>query len=69
MPRRSIWVLLVWTYSELTGLLCLRMPVENIATVHEMDDELVACYALLVFWQPELYKLEESLPSFWSFHS
>jgi hypothetical protein len=45
------------------------MPVENIATVHEMDDELVACYALLVFWQPELYKLEESLPSFWSFHS
>jgi hypothetical protein len=24
---------------------------------------------LLVFWQPELYKLEESLPSFWSFHS
>jgi hypothetical protein len=29
------------------------MPVENIATVHAMDDELVACYALLVFWQPD----------------
>jgi len=52
MPGRSSWVLLVST-SELTGLLCLRMPVENIATVHAMDDELVACYALLVFWQPD----------------